>query len=108
MPIDYILAMYGLGIIDIAVVPIAQQNARWVAIINCDIKHLHIDGLSKLKVELISSLLWKLKTKVWTSNWCWKTKVLYIFIYIPLDIEWKPNYPGSWVEEDTKMTEKHE
>jgi hypothetical protein len=69
-----------MWVLDIAVVPIAQQNARWVAIINCDTKHLHKDGLSKLKVELISSLLWKLKTKGWTSYWCRKAKVLYISI----------------------------
>jgi len=30
---------------------------------------------------LISSLLWKLKTKGWTSNWCRKAKVLYICIF---------------------------
>jgi hypothetical protein len=28
--------------------------------------------------------------------------------YLPLDIEWKPNYLGSWVGEDTKITKKHE
>jgi hypothetical protein len=67
-------------VLDIAVVPIAQQNACWVAIINCDIEHLLKDGLSKLKVELISSFLWKMKTKRWTSNWCQKAKVLYICI----------------------------
>lgn len=70
-----------MWVLDIAVVPIAQQNARWVAIINCDIKHLLKDGLSKLKVELISSLLWKLKTKGSTNNWCWKAEVWYICIF---------------------------
>jgi hypothetical protein len=91
-----------MWVLDIAVVPMAQQSARWIAIINCDIKRLNVDGLGKLKVELVSSLLRKLKSKGWTSNWCRKAK------FLPLDIDWKPNYPGTWIGEDTKITEKHE